>query len=108
MFDLDFRGRDERVNAAPVARGLHSGSRRVDVLEDAPGEPADDGALDFFGDFADRFEIAVADDWKAGLDHVHIQACELPGDFHLFPQIHGGAGALFPVAQGGIENNDFV
>jgi hypothetical protein len=56
------------------------------------------------GDFLHGLEIARGGDGEAGLDDVHVQALELAGHLQLFVEVHGGAGALLPVAQGGIKN----
>ena len=56
----------------------------------------------------DGGEIAVADDGKAGFDHIHVEAGQLAGDLEFFAQVHGSAGALLAVAQRGVEYNDLV
>ena len=66
------------------------------------------GPLISGGDLFDRVEIAVADDREPGLDDIDVEARQLPGDLHFFAQVHGCAGALFAVAQGGVEDDDFV
>ena len=42
---------------------------------------------------------------KAGLDDIHPHLFELAGDPNLLFPGHRGAGALFAVAQGGVEND---
>src|SRR4030081_2955938 len=60
------------------------------------------------GDLADRLEVAFGGDREAGLDDVDAHVVEHFGDFELLLEAHGGAGALFAVAQGGVEYNDAV
>ena len=103
------RGRGQKdVDAAAFAGGLDGGGGGFDVFGHAPREPADHRAFDLGGDRLDSFEIPVADDREPGLDHVHVHAGELAGDFHFFPQVHTGARALLPVTQRGVENDDLV
>jgi hypothetical protein len=45
---------------------------------------------------------------KAGLDDIDAHVVEHLGDLEFFLEGHGGAGALFAVAQGGVEYNDAV
>ena len=56
----------------------------------------------------DGLEVAVADDREAGLDDIDIEAGKLARDLHFLAQVHGSAGALFAVAQGGVEDQDAV
>ena len=74
----------------------------------AAGETGDDRAAHLGGDLLDRVEIAVADDRETGLDDIDVEAGQLAGDLHFFAEVHGRAGALFAVAQGGVEDDDFV
>jgi hypothetical protein len=53
-------------------------------------------------------EVAVAAGGEAGLDHVHLQALELARDAQLLVARHAGAGRLLAVAQGGVEDDEFV
>ena len=55
-----------------------------------------------------RVEIAVADDRETGLNDIDVETGQLAGDLHFFAEVHGCAGALFAVAQGGVEDDDFV
>jgi hypothetical protein len=51
---------------------------------------------------------AFGGDREAGLDDIDAHVVEHFGDFELLLEAHGGAGALFAVAQGGVEYNDAV
>ena len=80
----------------------------VDVVSDARARARDDSVLGAAADLADRLEVAFARDRETGLDDVDAHVVEHLGDLELFLEGHGGAGALFAVAQGGVEYNDAV
>ena len=69
---------------------------------------ADRCILDGVGNGLHALEITVGAGRKACFDHVHAQALQLAGNADFFIARHAGAGRLFAVTQGGIENNDFV
>ncbi len=96
------------MDAPAVTGGFDGGAGGVDVVGGAAGQTGDDRAAHLGGDLLDRVEIAVADDRETGLDDIDVEASKLAGDLHFFAQVHGSAGALFAVAQGGVENDDFV
>ncbi len=77
-------------------------------LGHAAGQAGDDRAATSVAIWLDGVEIAVADDRETGLDDIDVEAGELAGDLHFFAEVHGRAGALFAVAQGGVEDDDFV
>ena len=105
---VDCGGGEEDVDAGAGASGFEGGGGGFDVAGQAAGEAGDDGAVDLGGDFVDGLEIAVANDGETGFDDVHIDACELSGDFEFFAKVHAGAGALFAVAEGGVEDDDLI
>ena len=93
----------------PAAPGeLHRFRAAVDVLRMRAGEACDHRVLGAAGDLAHRLEIAFAGDRETGLDDVDAHVVEHLGNFELFLEGHGGARALFAVAQGGVEYNDAV
>src|SRR5213079_22118 len=49
-------------------------------------------------------EVALGGGGEAGLDHVHPQVLQLARDRELLLHVHGGAGRLLAVAQGGVED----
>jgi hypothetical protein len=51
-------------------------------------------------------EVVVGGDGKAGFDDVDAQLRELLGEGDLLLDVHGEAGGLFAVSQGGVENDD--
>jgi hypothetical protein len=104
---MERRGADEGVNARPLGVA-HSLPAAVDIGEVRAGEAADHRALGEPGDLADGLEVAFRGNGKARLDDVDAHLVEEGGDLELFLQGHGGAGRLFAVAQGGIEDQDAV
>ena len=60
------------------------------------------------GDLGDGLEVAIRGDREARLDDVDPHGVEEVGDLQLLLEGHGGAGALLAIAQGCIENEDFV
>src|SRR3981081_3974904 len=92
--------------ATPAA--LHSFRAAVDVLRRRSRQAGDTRVLGAPGDLADRLEVAFGGDREAGFDDIDAHVVEHFGDFELFLETHGGAGALFAVAQGGVEYNDAV
>ncbi len=87
---------------------FHGFGAAVDVLRIRARQAGDHGVLGAAGDFADRLEITFGRDREAGLDDIDAHVVEHLGDFELLLEGHGGAGALFAVAQGGVEYNDAV
>ena len=41
---------------------------------------------------------------KPGLDDIHVEEFQVPGDLQFFVHVEIGAGGLFPVPQGRIED----
>ena len=105
VLEVDVARRDEDVEMRALgdADRLH-GPLRVAVL--AAGERGDGDALRLLGDPADRLEVAGRGGREAGLDDVHLEARELPGDLELLGDGEAGAGRLLAVAQGGVEDAD--
>ena len=93
-----------RARSAPFERLGRTG----DVAVVGARQRADGRFPDRVGDRLHGFEVAVGAGGEAGLDHVDLQALELAGDAQLLVLGHGGAGRLLAVAQGGVENDQFV
>src|SRR5207247_4081145 len=55
-----------------------------------------------------RPEIVLAGHREAGLDDVHPEEIQLPGQPDLFLEVHAAARRLLAVAQRGVENSDPV
>ena len=79
---------------------------RLDVLGNTTGQPGNRRPLDLLGNGVHRGKIALADHRKTALDHVHLKSGQLTGDLEFFAQRHGGAGALFAVAECRVKNDD--
>lgn len=88
--------------------GLDGTGGGFDVSGLAAGERGDAGAFDLFGDGADGFEIAVGGDGETGFEDVDAEGCELMGHAELLVMVHGAAGRLLAVAEGGVEEDDLV
>src|SRR5690554_2621759 len=68
-----------------------------------------DGRLpDGVGNGFDCFEITLTGDSKTGFDHVYLEALKGSGDTQFLVAVHGGAGALLAVTQGGVKNDQLV
>ncbi len=104
---VDRRGGDEGVDAA-LGRVLQGIAGAADIAVVGARQAADDAVPDRVGDRLDRLEVAVAGGREAGLDHIHAQALQLPGDAHLFVARHGRPGALLAVSEGGVKYDQTV
>ena len=105
VLPMDRAGGEEDVDPG-VLRVLDGLPRPVDVLVPATGQSANRRAAYDLGNLRDGLKIAGRGDRKAGLDHVDTQVDQGLGHFHLFREIHTGAGRLLPVAQGRVEDDD--
>ena len=75
----------------------------VDIVGYATRQPRHLNIPGLSRDALHRGKIAGAGGGKTRFHHVHAQNFKLVGKTQFFLQIHGGAGRLLPVAQGGIE-----
>ena len=93
-----------------VARGGFDGAGGgFDVFALAAGEGGDDGCLlDLAGDGADGVGVAFGGDGEAGFEDVDAERGDLVGEAEFFVAVHGAAGGLLAVAQGGVEEEDLV
>ena len=66
------------------------------------------GVFNGAGNRLHRLKITIRGCSKAGFDHIHLQALQLAGDTQFFIAGHGCARGLLAIAQGGVENNEFV
>ena len=103
--EVQVGGGEEGVDAG-ARGGLDGAGGGLDVLALAAGEGGDDGAANFAGDGADGFGVAVGGDGEASLEDVDAEGGDLVGEAQLFVAVHGAAGRLFAVAQGGVEEVD--
>ena len=89
--------------------GLQRLGRAVDVLVDGAREANHHGVVaGKAADLLHRAEVARGGDGEARLDDVHVQAQQLLGDDELLLGIHGRAGRLLAVTQGGIKDGDLA
>src|SRR4051812_10638497 len=98
---------DEGVDA-PGPRVLQRIDAALDVAVVRAAQAAHHRVLHRAGDGAHRLEVAVGGGGEAGLDHVDAHALQRPRDAQLLLARHGGAGALLPVAHGGVEYDQTV
>jgi hypothetical protein len=99
------RGADEGVDAR---RGgvFHRLPAAINVFVIGAGQTADRRVFRAFGNLGHGGEIALGRNRETGLDHIDAHFVQEAGDLQLFVMGHGGAGGLFPVAQGGVKNDD--
>ncbi len=88
--------------------GLDGAGGGLDVFAFAAGEGGDAGAAHLAGDLADGVGVALGGDGEAGLEDVDAEGRKLMGHAQLFVVVHGAAGGLFAVAEGGVEEDDLV
>ena len=107
LFHVQRAGGNERVDARTVGTlERFRGPRDVPVI--GTRQRADGRILDRIGNDLHCIEIAVGAGSKPGFDHVHLQTLELARNAQLLVLGHRGAGGLLAVAQGGVENDEFV
>jgi len=100
-------GGDEGVNACAVGTFQRFGSAgNVTVV--GAGEGTDRGILDGVRNRFHRFEISVGARRKTCLDDIHLQSLELARNAQFLVAGHGCTRRLLAIAQGGIENDQFV
>ena len=107
VLHVDGRSGEEDVDAR-VARALQGLPCAVDVVFVAAGEGRNLHVGYGVGDGVHGLEITHAGRREARFDDVDAEAFELTRHAQLFLQVHGGAGGLFAVAEGRVENNDAV
>ena len=74
----------------------------------SPGQAGDLRSPDFPGHRPHRLEIPLGRKGETGLDDIHVEEFQMPGDLQFFVHVEIGAGGLFPVPQGRIEDKNFV
>jgi hypothetical protein len=101
---MDFAGTKKNVNPALFASRFHGGAGGINVGVDTAGQAANDWTADGPGNFLDGIEISPTGNREARLDDIDPEASELASDLEFLATRHGGAGALLPVAKGGVED----
>ena len=64
--------------------------------------------LDGVGNRLHSIKVAIGTGRKAGFDHVHLESLQLARNAQFFIARHGGPGRLLAIAQGGVENDQFI
>ena len=105
--EMQVGGGEEGVDAV-LFGGLDGAGGGFDVLALAAGERGDAGAANLFGDGVDGVEVALRGDREAGFDDVNAERGELVRHAQLFAVVHGAAGRLLAVAEGGVKEDDLV
>ncbi len=101
-------GRGEEDVDAVAGGGFDGAGGGFDVLALAAGEGGDAGAFDLAGDGVDGLEVTLGCDGEAGFEDVDAERRKLVRHAELFLVVHGAAGGLFSVAEGGVEEDDLV
>ena len=107
FFHVQVAGREENVEP----RRLGACKRvqpALDVLVVCTTEARHDRILDDRRHGLDGLEVAVGRRRKARLDHIHPHALQGTSDTQLLFARHRGAGTLFAVAHGRVENDQLV
>ena len=97
-----------KVWMRPRRAGLIASPQRSMSFVAGARQAAHHGVFGALGDLVDGEEVAFRGDREAGLDDVDAHLVEELRDLELFLMGHGGAGRLFAVAQGGVEDDDAV
>ena len=112
VFHVNLAGRDKRMDTAIFLGMFHRRANRLTgasyVVLAGAGKRTDLGFGDQTSDGMNRVEITWASSGKTCLDHIYTQFLQLACNADLLFLGHGGARALFAVAQGGIKNNNLV
>src|SRR6266536_2520099 len=105
-----------QMNVAGSKEGVNAGTRRlfqglpggVDVLAGAAAQTRYPDAADLARYALYGLEIAMRGDGKAGLNDVHTEPLQLPGQHQFLFGVHAAAGRLLAVAQGRVKDEDLL
>ena len=101
-------GRGQEGVDAGMAGVLHGLPAAVNVAVHAAAQTGDLNVARLFGDLAHGIKVALAGGGETGFHDVHAQHFELMGEAQFFLLVHGGAGGLLAVAEGGIKEIDAI
>ena len=87
---------------------LHRFSGAINVELAGTRQSANHRLLDALGDLGNGVKVALRGDREARLDDIHPHRLEEIGHLQFFLEGHGGAGALLPITERRIENEDAV
>ena len=90
-------------SAGSTARAAASMSSRLQRAREAMRGPRTSRAMAL-----DGVEVALGGDGEAGFEDVDAEGGELVGHAQLFVVVHGAAGRLLAVAEGGVEEDDLI
>jgi hypothetical protein len=105
--DMRVRSADAGMDAGAPG-GFEGLCGHFDIFLHGAAKAADDGIFDCLCDFFHGMEVTGAGDRETGFDDIDAKGFELEGQFDLFPGVELAAGYLFPVAEGGIKDEDFL
>ena len=88
-------------------RALQRFRRDVYIALRAAAERGHAAPLDEVGDEPDGVRVPPGGGCEARFYIIDIQSAELPGDLELLSVVHRAARRLFPVAQGGVVDDNF-
>ena len=103
--DVQVGGGDEDVHPAPGRRAQRLAGE-LDVALVAAGQRGDDRPAHLGGDLPHPAVIALRCRREPGLDDVHAEGVELPGESELLLGGKPVAGSLLAIAQGRVEDQD--
>ena len=93
---------------AVAGGGFDGAGGGLDVFALGAGEGGDDVARGPRGRWYGRRRVALRGDGEAGLEDVDAEGRDLMGHAEFFVVMHGAAGGLLAVAEGGVEEDDLV
>ena len=107
FFELEFTvnlGGGAKDVDASLFGSLHGFAGAPHVFLRASRQAGNSRGGDFRGHGGNGLKIAFAGDGEAGLDDVHAQAFQGPGDFQLLLEIERRARRLLAIAKSGVKN----
>ncbi|GAU12082.1 hypothetical protein TSUD_00480 [Trifolium subterraneum] len=93
-----FNGFPSSSNVLLVTSGETTDDRNIPIFVD--------GVSDLTGNHFDGFEIIFRGGGESSLNDVYSKLGKLASNVELLFRSHGGAGGLFAVAEGGVEDAD--
>ncbi|CAL5328773.1 unnamed protein product [Camellia sinensis] len=112
---MNFTSSNKSMNPGPLGE-LDSLPSSINIILTASSKATNDRhktilinrITDRLRNDSDGLKIVVGGGGEAGHDDVDAELGELAGDVELLLAGHGGAGGLFAVAEGGVEDADVV
>ena len=104
-FEVQVAGGEKGVDAVR-GRGFHGARGGFDVAAPAAGERGDARAANLARNGLHAAQVAIGRDGETGFDDIDAESGEPVGEAQLLLVVHGAAGGLLAVAQGGVEEED--